>query len=443
MTILISMNIYSQNTYGGIKSRLLAEAQAQLKQGIAPNDVVLNNKTQTMDESDIIIEIKKELKKMENARALKIKEINDAKQDSIAEATNPTLREIRQVARAKLAEEARLIEEDKKKNADEYYYDGFTPLDTLIGRQLKLGILPCDVKITSYADFNSTKGDASAYNETVMIDKKLTALCRGLKVDQDVPKYMFELEDYQVELLKAHTSGEQDLEQELDFDNKDKDRNQRDIEIVKELDSLYKLRPTILAKAVNLRSRFKRYFNEKPKLDIPFVMSEIEKEVKISDIKRRYNLKQLSYEDYQGISNLDWNEEKYFNQKRMNVVKDIVLTSFSLTSLPKNCCMVYSESKELYKLKKYICYWEDKEGNTSLIFYLNNKKIVLKRIDPGDDEKEDVYCYSDEKYFVKISKRKTLFQNDIILIKESAEFLIKNLITGREIVKKIYGEGGC
>lgn len=119
-----------------------------------------------------------------------------------------------------------------------------------------------------------------------------------------------------------------------------------------------------------------------------------------------------------------------------------VLTSFSLTALPKNCCMVYSESKELYKAQKYICYWGEKEADTSLIFYLNNEKVILDRIDNEDNEVGS-YCYSDKKYLVKIRKRKTLFENDIVLIKESAEFFIKNLITGQEMVKEIYGEGGC
>ena len=127
---------------------------------------------------------------------------------------------------------------------------------------------------------------------------------------------------------------------------------------------------------------------------------------------------------------------------KMKANTSFLLTSFSLTTLPKNCCMVYSESKELYKSKEYICYWGEKELDTSLIFYLNNEKIILERIDTEDDE-ADNYCFSDKKYFVKIRKRKTLFENDIVLIKESAEIFIKNLMTGQEIVKNIYGEGGC
>jgi hypothetical protein len=130
---------------------------------------------------------------------------------------------------------------------------------------------------------------------------------------------------------------------------------------------------------------------------------------------------------------------------KMNANISFTLTSFSLKTLPKNCCMVYSESKELYKTKKYICYWGENDDDTSLNFYLNDEKIVLKRIDTNEEEEEEEssYCYLNEKYLVKIRKRKTLFQDDIILIKESAELFIKNLITGQEIVKKIYGEGGC
>jgi hypothetical protein len=118
-----------------------------------------------------------------------------------------------------------------------------------------------------------------------------------------------------------------------------------------------------------------------------------------------------------------------------------VISTFTLKALPKNCSMVYSETKELYKAKKYICFWGEFENDNSLNLYINDEKNVIKRID-SDDETDD-YQYKNDKYFVKIRKRKVLFENDIILIIESAELLIKNLATGQEIIKKIYGEGGC
>jgi hypothetical protein len=117
------------------------------------------------------------------------------------------------------------------------------------------------------------------------------------------------------------------------------------------------------------------------------------------------------------------------------------ISSFTLKALPKNCCMVYSETKELYNAKKYICFWGEFENDDSLNLYINDEKNVIKRID-SDDETDD-YHYKNDMYLVKIRKRKTIFENDIVLIIESAELLIKNLATGQEIIKKIYGEGGC
>lgn len=117
------------------------------------------------------------------------------------------------------------------------------------------------------------------------------------------------------------------------------------------------------------------------------------------------------------------------------------ISSFTLKVLPNNCCMVYSETKELYNAKKYICFWGEFENDDSLNLYINDEKKVIKRID-SDDETDD-YHYKNDMYLVKIRKRKTIFENDIVLIIESAELLIKNLATGQEIIKKIYGEGGC
>jgi hypothetical protein len=127
--------------------------------------------------------------------------------------------------------------------------------------------------------------------------------------------------------------------------------------------------------------------------------------------------------------------------QELKIKTPFIVSSFTLKALPKNCCMVYSETKELYKAKKYICFWGEFENDNSLNLYINDEKNVIKRIE-SDDETDD-YQYKNDKYLVKIKKRKTIFENDIILIIESAELLIKNLVTGQEIIKKIYGEGGC
>jgi len=127
--------------------------------------------------------------------------------------------------------------------------------------------------------------------------------------------------------------------------------------------------------------------------------------------------------------------------QKLKIKTSFIVSSFTLKALPKNCCMVYSETKELYKAKKYICFWGEFENDNSLNLYINDEKNVIKRIE-SDDETDD-YQYKNDKYLVKIKKRKTIFENDIILIIESAELVIKNLATGQEIIKKIYGEGGC
>lgn len=137
--------------------------------------------------------------------------------------------------------------------------------------------------------------------------------------------------------------------------------------------------------------------------------------------------------------------------KNISILKDsiqelkkkipFVVSSFTLKTLPKNCCMVYSETKELYKSKKYICYWGETESDNSLVLYVNDEKTILERIFSDDDN--DDYQYKNDKCQVKIRKRKTIKENDIILIIESAELLIKNLVTGQEITKQLYGEGGC
>ena len=127
--------------------------------------------------------------------------------------------------------------------------------------------------------------------------------------------------------------------------------------------------------------------------------------------------------------------------KKLKMNPPFVVSSFTLKALPKNCCMVYSETKELYKTKKYICFWGEFENDNSLNLYINDEKNNMKRIE-SDDETDD-YQYKNEKYFIKIRKRKTISEDDIALIIESAELVIKNLATDQEIIKKIYGEGGC
>lgn len=127
--------------------------------------------------------------------------------------------------------------------------------------------------------------------------------------------------------------------------------------------------------------------------------------------------------------------------KELKKKNPFVLSSFTLKTLPKNCCLVYSETKELYNIKKNVCYWGETESDTSLILYINDEKTILERFFSDDDS--DDYQYKNDKYLVKIIKRKTIKQEDVILIIESAEILIKNLSTGEKIIKQIYGEGGC
>jgi hypothetical protein len=326
-----------------------------------------------MDESDLIEEFQQKLKKMEAARVLKIKSISDAKQDSIAEATNPTLHEIRQIARNKLAQKELEKKEVIAKNAKEYYFDTYTPLDTLIVRQLKLGILPCDVKVTCSADFNSTQGDASAVDEALMIDAKLAALCRGLKVGQDIPKYMFELEEYEKDLLENHTRNEQNLEYNIENGNWN---NTAKKESINQLDSLYKLRPLIFAKVVNLRNRLTRDYKDRKMLDIPFLLLEAKKE----DLSSRLNTKELSYEDYNGIIKMDYDEDKYFASKNIKLIKPInqPITKY------ESVWSMYSD-KKINVMPKYNI--EEAESFSTFIWNSSTNSMTITTSSPdGDDE---------------------------------------------------------
>ncbi|WP_158728875.1 MULTISPECIES: hypothetical protein [unclassified Flavobacterium] len=356
------------------KNRLVKEAQEQLNKGIAPNNVVLINKSQTMAEADEIDEIRVQLKKIEAERAFKLKSIADAKQDSIAEASNPTLHEIREIARAKIAKEKLLEKERIQINAKENYFDGHTPLDTLIARQLKLGILPCEVKVTCYADFNSIKGDPDAVEEALMIDAKLAALCRGLKVGQDIPKYMLELEEYEQNLLETHDTNEQNLEYTL------KDSNWRNhaekIELINRLDSLYKLRPSMFTKAVNLRNRLTRGFKEREMLDIHLLLLEAKKE----DVNKRRSASELSEEDYNGIIKMDWDEERYFASKNPKLDKS---TNQPITKY-ESVWSMYSD-KKLKVMPKYNI--DEAESYSTFIWNSNTSTMKIATSSPdGDDE---------------------------------------------------------
>jgi hypothetical protein len=373
IALLVSANSFCQENYDQCKKRLTNEAQEQLNQGIAPNNVILKNKSQSMAEADVIDEIRVQLKKIEAARAFKIKSIADAKQDSIAEATNPTLHEIREVAKAKIIKEELSKKEWIAKNAEKYYYDTYTPLDTLITRQLKLGVLPCEVKVTCYADFYSTQGDPSSVDEARMIDEKLAALCRGLKPEQDIPKYMFELEEYELKLLETQISNEQKLEEEIE---EYKGNYIEGIEIINKLDSLYKQRTLVLSKAVNLRSRLVRDFKEREKLDISALILQAKKE----DLKEKVNSNELSDEDYNGIAKMNWDEEKYFASKN---VKPTKLTNQPITKY-ESIWSMYSE-KKLNIMPKY--HIEEAESFSILKWNSATSTMTTKTSSPyGEDE---------------------------------------------------------
>ena len=126
---------------------------------------------------------------------------------------------------------------------------------------------------------------------------------------------------------------------------------------------------------------------------------------------------------------------------KLKMTTPFIVSSFTLKALPKNCCMVYSETKELYQSKKYICFWGEFETDTSLNIYINGEKNVLTRTELEDET--DDYNYKNEIYMVKIRKRNTNYVNDIALIIESADLSIINIATGQEVIRKIYGEGGC
>jgi hypothetical protein len=109
----------------------------------------------------------------------------------------------------------------------------------------------------------------------------------------------------------------------------------------------------------------------------------IEKELKISDIRRRYDMYELSGEDYVDIINMDWDEDKFYAQKKHNENKNLI---------------EYDAKKDIASLKKmslnnlvdgtYVLY------NTNAFEPTNiNKKLTIKLI--GNDE---IYFNKNENY---------------------------------------------
>ena len=110
---------------------------------------------------------------------------------------------------------------------------------------------------------------------------------------------------------------------------------------------------------------------------------DIEKELKISYIRRRYDMYELSGEDYVDIMNMDWDEDKFYAQKKHNENINLV---------------EYDAKKDIASLKKmslnnlvdgtYVLY------NTNAFEPTNiNKKLTLKLV--GNDE---IYINKNENY---------------------------------------------
>lgn len=420
LIVLFTQYIFCQEDSRMSKNRLIKEAQEQLNKGIAPNNIILVNKSQTMAEADEIDEIRFQLKKNENARALKLKQIADKKEDSIAEATNPTLREIREIAKAEKIKEDQLHKDYITKNAKEYYYDGYTPLDTLITRQLKSGILPCDVNVTCYANFHGTQGDPSSIEEQIMIDNKLAALCRGLKVEQEVPKYMHELEEYELKLLKNHFDKEQNLlfyieeSGHLNYSEK--------MEHIQKLDSLYKLRPQIFSKAVNLRYRLTNTFKKREIIDIPSLILEIKK----NDIEDRYANTKLTEVDYKGIVKMDWDEEKYIASKSKKLFK----TKPSALIIYQSIWSIYS-SKKIIAMPKYNL--EEAESYSTFTYDDNTKILKVETSSPEGVDLTSIKISSINKEGNKTNYiGKTNLSNVIISVNKLSKWIeVTNVIDGK------------
>lgn len=110
---------------------------------------------------------------------------------------------------------------------------------------------------------------------------------------------------------------------------------------------------------------------------------DIVKELKISDITRRYDMYELSGEDYVDIMNMDWDEDKFYAQKKHNENKNLT---------------EYDAKKDIASLKKmslnnlvdgtYVLY------NTNAFEPTNiNKKLTIKLV--GNDE---IYINKNESY---------------------------------------------
>jgi hypothetical protein len=421
LIFLSSQIIFCQEDSRMSKNRLVKEAQEQLNKGIAPNNVVLVNKSQTMAEADEIDEIRVQLKKIENSRALKLKQIADAKEDSIAEANNPTLRELREIKKAEIAKNELLKKQDIVKNAREYYFDGHTPLDTLISRQLNEGILPCDVKVTCYADFHNIKANPSSAEEAVMIDEKLAALCRGLKVGQAVPKYMLELEEYEIELLENQFKNEQNLSSKIYNGYQNYDEK---LKLVFQLDSLQKIRPLIFAKAVNIRNRLIRDFKEREMIDIPSLILETKK----NDIERRYEEDKLTTEDYNGIIKMNWDEDKYFASKN---IKSIKPTNPKITKY-ESIWSMYTD-KKLKVMPKYNV--EEAESYSTFTWNNNTSTMKITSSSPEGHDEISIKIDSITKEGNKINYTgKAEFSKVIISIDKLTKWIeITNISEGKSI----------
>lgn len=123
---------------------------------------------------------------------------------------------------------------------------------------------------------------------------------------------------------------------------------------------------------------------------------DIEKDLKISDIRRRYDTNEMSSEDYVDIMNMDWNEEKFNAQKMRNqneyIVKSIVkkdqppLATIPLNKLVDGTYILYNtnafepvniEKKLVIKItgKNVISF--DKYGTYKFTKTVNDEKIIL------------------------------------------------------------------
>lgn len=110
---------------------------------------------------------------------------------------------------------------------------------------------------------------------------------------------------------------------------------------------------------------------------------DIEKELKISDIRRRYDMYELSGEDYVDIMNMDWDEDKFYTQKKHNENINLI---------------EYDAKKDIASLKKM--FLNNLVDGTYVLYNTNafeptniNKKLTIKLV--GNDE---IYINKNENY---------------------------------------------